>query len=259
MSPSAPRPEEPRVTFVVPAFQEGAAIIAALRRISDSVALPYEALVIVDFAEDSTIAAVGEVADEFPDVTVLVQSYGRGPANAIRYGMDHATAPCIVVTMADGSDDVRLVDDMVRLVERGFVVVAASRYMPGGAQVGGPRLKGLMSKSAGRSLHLLARVGTRDATNSFKAYSTEFVRSVGVESQAGFEVALELVAKARRRRLPVTELPSIWLDRSEGTSNFRLAPWLPNYVRWYVHAYGPQARQADPVAGGSTKSPLEAS
>jgi len=64
-------------------------------------------------------------------------------------------------------------------------VAAASRYMAGGQQVGGPLAKGLMSAAAGRSLRLLARVGTRDATNSFKAYSTAFVRAVGIDSQDG--------------------------------------------------------------------------
>ena len=47
-------------------------------------------------------------------------------------------APVAVVTMADGCDDPRQIDDLARLVERGVVVAAASRYMPGGQQVGGP-------------------------------------------------------------------------------------------------------------------------
>ena len=87
----------------------------------------------------------------------------------------------------------------------------------------GPCLKGLLSRLAGRSLQLLARVGTRDATNSFKAYSTDFVRAVGIDSRAGFEIGIELVAKARRLRLPVAEIPTIWLDRQAGVSNFKVA------------------------------------
>ena len=59
----------------------------------------------------------------------------------------------------------------------------------------------------------------------------EFVRSVGIESDAGFEVGIELVAKARRRRLPVAEIPTIWLDRVSGQSNFKLRKWLPQYLR----------------------------
>ena len=65
----------------------------------------------------------------------------RGPANAIRFGIDAARAPVAVVTMADGCDDPRQIDDLARLVDRGVVVAAASRYMPGGQQVGGPRFK----------------------------------------------------------------------------------------------------------------------
>ncbi len=118
--------------------------------------------------------------------------------------------------MADGCDDPRQIDDLARLVDRGVAVAVASRYMPGGQQVGGPGLKGLMSKTAGRSLRLLAHIGTRDATNSFKAYSTEFVRSVGIDSRDGFEIGIELTAKARRLRLPVAEIPTIWLDRQAG-------------------------------------------
>ena len=107
-------------------------------------------------------------------------------------------------------------------------------------QVGGPGLKGLMSKTAGRSLRLLAHIGTRDATNSFKAYSTEFVRAVGIDSRDGFEIGIELAAKARRMRMPVAEIPTIWLDRQAGVSNFRMAKWIPGYLRWYRFAFGPR-------------------
>ena len=142
--------------------------------------------------------------------------------------------------MADGCDDPRQIDELTRLVERGVVVAAASRYMPGGQQVGGPMLKRMLSRNAGRTLHWFARVGTRDATNSFKAYNREFVEKVGIESRDGFEIGLELTAKAHRMRLPVAEIPTIWLDRPAGTSNFKVARWLPKYMRWYRFAYGPR-------------------
>jgi dolichol-phosphate mannosyltransferase len=230
----------PRVSVVVPAYNEAGTIISALERLVDAVTLPHEILVVVDSADDLTVPVVAEHAERFPSVRLLVQDYGRGPANAIRFGIDKAVAPCAVVTMADGSDDVRIIDDLVRLVERGCAIAAASRYMPGGAQIGGPRIKKLMSHGAGVSLHLFAGVGTRDATNSFKAYSTEFVRRVGIDSRDGFEIAIELVAKAKRLRLPIAELPTIWLDRDAGISHFQTGKWLPKYLEWYRFAYGPQ-------------------
>ena len=228
------------VSVVIPAYNEGEGIVAVLDRIFPAVESTLEVLVVVDFAEDSTVPVV-ESHPRFGDgLQLLINTYGRGPAHAIRYGIDRATHDVVVVTMADGSDDPRQIDPLARLVERGVVVAAASRYSPGGQQVGGPLLKGLISRSAGRSLGVLARVGTRDATNSFKAYSTEFVREVGVHSTSGFEIGLELTAKARRLRRPVAELPTIWLDRTIGDSNFDMRAWIPKYLRWYKFAFGPE-------------------
>jgi glycosyltransferase involved in cell wall biosynthesis len=225
---------------VIPAYNEGAQILPGLERILSAVTSDAEFMVIVDAADDTTVAPVQELALRHPRLGVRVNDYGRGPANAIRYGIDHAAAPTVVVTMADGCDDPRQIDELVLLVERGVVVASASRYMAGGQQVGGTRFKTFLSRLAGRSLHRLANAGTRDATNSFKAYDTAFVRSVGIDSRDGFEIGLELTAKARRLRLPVAEIPTIWLDRTFGTTTFRVAKWIPKYFRWYRFAFGPR-------------------
>jgi dolichol-phosphate mannosyltransferase len=232
--------EVPRVSVVVPAYNEGDQVVGVLDRLFESVRLPCEVLIVVDFAEDTTVAVAEEYARKEPRLKCLINTYGRGPANAIRYGIDAATAPVVVVTMADGCDDARQIDELVRLVERGVAVAAASRYAPGGQQVGGPVLKGTMSRLAGRSLRTFAHVGTRDATNSFKAYSTDFVREVGIDSRDGFEIGIELTAKAKRMRRPVAEIPTIWLDRQAGVSNFNVAKWVPSYLRWYRFAFGPR-------------------
>lgn len=228
------------VSVVIPAYDEGEAIVPVLERIVEAVDSEVEVIVVVDFPEDTTVAAVEALAQGDPRLRVLVNTYGRGPAAAIRYGVDQVTNPVVVVTMADGSDDPRQIDALARLVERGVVVAAASRYSSGGQQVGGPMLKGMLSRGAGRSLGTFGRVGTRDATNSFKAYSSEFVREVGIHSRSGFEIGLELTAKARRLRLPVAELPTIWLDREFGESKFELKAWIPKYLRWYRFAFGPR-------------------
>jgi dolichol-phosphate mannosyltransferase len=231
-------PNALRLSIVIPAYNEGEHVVPVLERLFEAVMLPCEVLVVVDDEADTTRPVVQRLAEREPRLHCLINTYGKGPANAIRYGIDHATTPVAVVTMADGCDDVRQIDDLVRLVERGVAVAAASRYMAGGQQVGGPLLKGMMSAGAGRSLRLLARVGTRDATNSFKAYSTAFVRAVGIDSRDGFEIGIELTAKAKRLRLPIAEIPTIWLDRHEGLSNFRVAAWMPKYLRWYRFAFG---------------------
>jgi dolichol-phosphate mannosyltransferase len=228
----------PAVSVIIPAYNEGADVVSVLTRVGSAVTLRCEIVVVVDSPDDSTIPFVEQVAAEDSRMRVITNTYGRGPANAIRFGIDRALAPVVVVTMADGCDDPHQIDMLTRLVDRGVVVAAASRYARSGQQVGGPFLKGLISRMAGLTLYYFARVGTRDATNSFKAYSKSFIEKVGIESDQGFEIGIELVSKARRYRQPVAEIPTIWLDRAFGTSNFKLVAWLPRYIRWYFYAFG---------------------
>lgn len=223
---------------MVPALNEGEAIVPVLHRILQAVTVPCEVLIIYDNESDTTAPYVVEYSKADSRVVPTLNTYGAGPAHAIRFGIDNAHSPVAVVTMADGSDDPEQIDVLGKLVDRGVVIAAASRYMSGGQQIGGPLLKSALSRLSGLSLYWLGRVGTRDATNSFKAYSTEFVREVGIESDTGFEIGIELVAKARRLRLPVAEVPTIWLERTKGASNFKLAKWIPRYLRWYLFAFG---------------------
>jgi glycosyltransferase involved in cell wall biosynthesis len=233
---------KPRASIVVPVYNEADAIVPFLDRLFESVSMPCEVLTVYDAPDDTTVPHLEKYAKTDERLVPTLNTYGRGPAAALRFGIDHATAPVVVVTMADGSDDPTQIEALTRLVERGVVVAAASRYMHGGQQVGGPFVKSTLSRIAGHSLCWFGRVGTHDATNSFKAYDRAFVQRVGIESDAGFEIGIELVAKARRRREPVAEIPTIWLDRTVGQSNFKLAAWIPRYLRWYRYAFGRRLR-----------------
>lgn len=228
-----------RATIVIPAFEEGPNIIQVVDRLIEALNVESEIVIVVDSLNDSTISHIRVSDVGIHKIGHVINTYGPGPGNAIRFGIENASTEVVVVTMADGSDDVYQIDSMVRLIERGVAVVAASRYTKNGRQVGGPLIKSTLSRLAGISLFYLGRVGTRDATNSFKAYSKEFINQVGIESDKGFEIGIELVAKARRNRMPVAEIPTIWIDRTVGVSRFRLLSWLPVYFKWYCFAIVP--------------------
>jgi len=245
---------DPRVTIIVTAYNEGDVITTCLDRILEAVTLPCEVLVVYDTPDDTTAPFVEAYARRDDRVVPTLNTYAHGPAWAIRYGIDHAHADVVVITMADGCDDPMQIDTLTRLVERGVVVAAASRYVRGGQQIGGPTVKRTMSRVAGKSLYWFGRVGTHDATNSFKAYDRAFIKKVGIESESGFEVGLELVAKARRAKAPVAEIPTIWLDRSFGVSNFKLMKWIPRYLHWYFFAFGLDIGGA---RGGAQPPPLD--
>jgi len=224
----------------MPAYNEQSTIVKTLEQLSHVVDINFEVLIIVDSKLDGTLNAVLNSGEKPKNTKVLVQDYGPGPANAIRFGMDKATSECCVVMMADGSDDSRVVSELVSLVGRGVAVACASRYMSGGQQIGGPRFKKFLSKSAGKIVYSLAGVGTHDPTNSFKAYSKNFLLQVGIESRSGFEIGIELVSKAHRLSLPIAEIPTIWLDRTDGNSKFLLTRWAPKYLPWFFNCFAPK-------------------
>ncbi len=194
-------------------------------------------VVVFDFDEDTTVPVVARLADEIPGLRGLRNDLGRGVLNAMKAGIAGSTGRYVLISMADGSDEPRVVDPMVALAREGADVVAASRYMRGGHQVGGPPLKRLMSRTAGLTLHWFAGVPTHDPTNNFKLYSRRFLDSVTIESTAGFELALELTVKATIARRRVAEVPTTWRDRTAGQSNFKMRKWLPHYLHWYAIAF----------------------
>src|SRR4029077_6851874 len=117
----------PRVSIIVTAYNEADNIVTCLDRIVEAVTVPFEVLVVYDSPGDTTAPWVEEYAEKDPRVRPTVNTYGRGPAKAIRFAFDPAGAQVVVVTMADGCDDPHQIDQLVRLVERGVVVAAASR------------------------------------------------------------------------------------------------------------------------------------
>jgi len=236
----------PQLSIVMPVYNEPDNIGPALRRIADQVKTPHELLVVYDFDADTTVPVVRELQFTMPAVILHRNDLGRGVLNAMRAGMDAARAPLVLITMADGSDEMDRVDEMVRLGGEGAAVVAGSRYMKGGGQYGGPLLKRLLSRLAGLSMHWIGGVPIHDATNNFKLYRRDFLDSVTIESTGGFELAIELTVKAALDGRRLAEVPTTWRDRTAGESRFDLRGWLPRYLRWYLHLFGGRLRRLLP-------------
>ncbi len=194
---------------------------------------PLEVLVVHDFDEDTTVPVVKRLQVEMPELRLHRNTLGRGVLNAMKSGLRAARAPYVLVTMGDGSDNPDDIDKMYALARAGADVVAGSRYMRGGRQIGGPLLKRSMSRVAGLSLHWLGGIPVHDATSNFRLYSKRLLNQVTIESTGGFELGIELTVKAYLLGMRVAEVPTTWRDRTAGQSRFRLWHWLPRYLHWY--------------------------
>ncbi|HKV88456.1 MAG TPA: glycosyltransferase [Candidatus Dormibacteraeota bacterium] len=232
----------PALSLVIPVYNEGENVVPTLRGVVEKTRTrPLEVLVVYDFNEDTTVPVVKRLQSELPEVRLHRNTLGRGVLNAMKSGLRAARAPYVLITMGDGSDDPADIDPMYELARGGADVVAGSRYMPGGRQLGGPLLKRTMSRAAGLSLHWVGGLPVHDATSNFRLYSKRLLNQVTIESVGGFELGIELTVKAYRLGLRVAEVPTTWRDRTAGTSRFQLWQWLPRYLRWYWRGMGGRA------------------
>ncbi len=224
-----------RLSIVMPVYNEGKVITRTVEQVESSVKNPHELLIVYDMDKDDTIPPVKKLQRRYSNVKLIKNIYGRGALNALKTGLKKTVGQAVCVMMADLTDDPKVLNQMMEKFDQGYDVVAASRYMKGGHQIGGPVIKQLLSRVAGISLLYLVGLPTHDATNSFRLYSKRFLQRTKIESDGGFELAIELTVKAHFSGYKVTEVPTTWTYLAK-ESRFYLAKWLPKYLKWYFWA-----------------------
>lgn len=223
------------LVVVVPVYNEGDNFREWWRRSAPHLPAGAEVRVVYDFPEDDTLPVVRELAAQGAPVTPL-RNQGKGALGALVTGLRSVDDGPVLVSMADLCDDPAVIPAMLAAWRDGAKVVAASRYMKGGRQIGGPLLKSLLSRLGGVSLHLLAGFPVNDATNSFRLYDAALLKTMTFESDGGFEIGFEITLKAWMQGARVSEVPCTWRDRERGETRFDLRRWLPRYARLWARA-----------------------
>jgi glycosyltransferase involved in cell wall biosynthesis len=227
-----------KVSAIVPVLVQEPQLRDTLRNLAalrDRIDL--ELVLVVDVPdsarETEAHAANDPVAAEMEAVSVY-RVGERGFGSALRRGFAEATGDVLIPIMADASDRP---DDVVRLaeeIERGWDVVAGSRYMRGGAIVGNTA-KQRLSRLYSTLLRLAGGPKIRDISNAFKAYHRSVVDTVRTEA-GSFDISVELTLRAHLAGFRVGEVPTVWTNRKLGSSNFNVGRELRNYGRWLALA-----------------------
>ena len=96
-------------SLVIPCKDEGPEFVIILKRFISYLKNDTEVIVVVDSKDDSTIS---EIEKSDLDVPILINTYGKGPAYAVRFGIDNSNGKAVCVAMGDGSDDPKQVEDL---------------------------------------------------------------------------------------------------------------------------------------------------
>lgn len=122
--------QKKRVSIVIPAFNEGEAIVGTLSALESALdGLPYELEVVVvnDGSRDDTVARARGYVSRRMQIVVVDLSRNFGKEAALSAGLDKSTGDAVIPIDADLQDPPTLVPEMLQLWEQGAEVVLAHR------------------------------------------------------------------------------------------------------------------------------------
>lgn len=223
------------LSIIVPAHNEEDNIAQVIKKIEEIVTVSHELIIVNDHSTDKTAIIVSGLMSQYRNLRLIENPLDGGFANAIKTGLINIKTGLVVQVMADLCDDLDAINKMYGKINQGYDIVCGSRYIKGGARLGGSRLKGFFSLFAGWSLYHLLGIPTHDIANAFKMYRKEVIDSINIEAE-GFEISMELPLKAYYAGFKITEVPTIWHEREKGKSSFRMFNLVPNYLKFYLWA-----------------------
>ncbi|MFA6350649.1 MAG: glycosyltransferase [Candidatus Omnitrophota bacterium] len=224
-----------KLSIIIPAHNEQDNIEDVIRKLESVIKLDHELVVVNDHSADETGKIVAGLCPEFPVLKLVENTDAAGFANAIKTGFYNATGEFAVPVMGDLCDDLNTIPEMVKVALGGFDVVCGSRYIKNGKRLGGSKFKGLLSMLGGWSSRFLLGIPTHDIANAFKLYRMSVIKNINIESK-GFEISMELPLKAYFGGFKISEVPTVWRERSKGKSSFKIFKLLPCYLKIYAWA-----------------------
>ena len=167
---------------------------------------------------------------------ILLKNIHKGPCEAIKTGIYSSKADALIVYPADDFNNGLLLDKMYELFLKGYDIVCPSRFMKGGLIKNCPLVKYIIVKIISFSLYRFSSIKIKDPTNGFRLFSRKLIEKYPIKSKLGFAYSLELLVKASKNNYKITELPSIWIEREDRKSNFKILKWAKDYLKWYFLA-----------------------
>lgn len=202
----------PTVSFIIPAFNEGATIAELIARV-DALPIDKQLVIVDDGSTDGTAEILAELSAGRTDMHVIRQE-NKGKGAAIRAAIPHLTGEFAVIQDADLEYDPVDVPQLIEPLERGVADVVFGSRLRGGR----PQRAYLFWHLAGnRFLSLLACVlyntTLSDIETGYKAFRTEILQSLDLREDS-FAVEPEITAKVCLRKLRIYELPIAYYGRS---------------------------------------------
>lgn len=203
----------PRVSIVVPAYNEARLVLGTLEVLRDYLdglgpQWPWELLVVDDGSSDAT----GDLAEAFAEgdhrVRVLRHRVNFQLGQALRYAFNNCRGDYIVTVDSDLSYSPDHIGRLLTEIEAtGARIVVASPYMAGGRTVAVPFVRRVASRVANRFLAAASKGQLATLTGMVRVYDRRFLSTLDLRS-TGPEINVEVLYKAALLHARVLEVPA---------------------------------------------------
>lgn len=212
------------VLVVIPTYNERdniASLIEEILALGDR----YRVLVVDDSSPDGTATVVADLGQAYHGrISLLSRPTKEGIGRAYIAGFRRALSTDIALIAQMDADHSHQPLDLARLVARAdqndVDLVLASRYIEGGATLGWPWHRKLISRAGGIYAGAILGVGIRDLTGGFKVWHRNTLEAIELDSihSDGYCFQIETTYRALRKGFRTDQVPITFIDRVAGKS-----------------------------------------
>jgi glycosyltransferase involved in cell wall biosynthesis len=223
---SYPRTENPTLSLIVPAYNEGQRIEKVLASVAGFFP-DAEILVVCNGCVDNTLDIVSGLSKQFSQIKLAVFPEKLGKGGAIIEGFKIATGNIIGFLDADEST---APEDMCRLINAmgdKDGIIASRRLKDSRILVKQPLLRRATSKAFNILVQLMFGLAYKDTQCGAKAFRKTAIRDILSKlTTKGFEFDVELLWRLKLEGYQVDEFPITWRHSKGSTFSLKNAPGM---------------------------------
>jgi dolichol-phosphate mannosyltransferase len=213
------------IYILLPAYNEELAfdpLLEKIERVMREMPSPYRVVVVNDGSRDGSACKLKELSERY-SLDVITHKYNRGLGETIRDGFEYiaeiASPNDVIVRMdCDDTHDPKYIPAMVEKLKEGYEVAIASRYAPGGDQIGVDLYRRTISRVANLLFKTVFPVpGVWEYSCGFRAYRASLIqdaieifgnRFIDLKGM-GFTGTVEKIIKFKMMGARMAEVPFV--------------------------------------------------
>ncbi|MDD5594662.1 MAG: glycosyltransferase family 2 protein [Candidatus Omnitrophica bacterium] len=198
----------PLLSIIVPVYNEANTIRQILEKI-ETIDIDKEIIVVDDGSTDDSRMILRQL--KYDHLKVIHHSSNRGKGSAVRTGLSQASAEYVIIQDADLEYDPRdYLGLLAKMKESNADIVLGARFTKG---YHGSLIPRLGNRFLTGLLNFLFHLKLNDCFTCYKLFRRETISSLNLQA-IGFEIEIEIIAKASKRKLRIAEVPISYFPRS---------------------------------------------